>query len=144
MGSPVSYLLDTNIVSEFTRPQIAPGVYRFLDKTPLDAQFISDIVIGEVNFGITLLPDEERRLFYADALNNRIRPMFIGRVLSADKHTWVIWKRLEREGRKRGYTYPQPDLVIAALAKQHAMTIVTRDGKPFREAGIPTFDPWAA
>ena len=45
-------------------------------------------------------------------------------------------------GRKAGHTFSQPDLIIAATAGQHGLTVVSRDTDEFRHAGVPVFDPW--
>ena len=95
-----------------------------------------------MRFGITLLADEGRKKHYDSILNDRIRPLFQGRVLKAGEETWLIWKQLEHKGRQRRYTFQQPDLVIASLAIEHDMCVVTRDSDPFREAGASHHNPW--
>ncbi|MGL5115213.1 MAG: PIN domain-containing protein [Beijerinckiaceae bacterium] len=136
------FLLDTNVISEFGRERPARQVLRFLQAQPLAALFVADVVLAEVRFGVSLLKDEERRQHYAKVLDHEIRPMFQNRILSADEETWLIWKRLESDGRSRRYTFPQPDLVIAALAMEHGLTVVTRDAEPFRQAGAAFVNPW--
>jgi toxin FitB len=136
------YLLDTNVLSDMMRPRVAIGVVQFLEATEASRLFISDINLAELKFGALLLPDPKRRDAILDAVNDRIHPAFSGRILSANEETWLIWKRIEYEGRKRRHTYPQPDLVIAALATQHALIVVTRDTEPFDKADVPVLNPW--
>jgi toxin FitB len=136
------FLLDTNVISEFTKPRPEPRVLAFfMNADPAQLQ-VPDAVLAEIRFGIETLPDASPRHRYRNALENHIRPLFAGRVLSADEDTWLIWKRMERDGRRRRYTFPQPDLVIAALAEQHGLAVVTRDVEPFREAGVIVRNPW--
>jgi toxin FitB len=136
------FLIDTNVISEFGRERPASQVVAFLENQKLESLFIADVVLAEVRFGIALLEDEGRRRHYARILEDQIRPMFRDRLLSVGEETWFIWKRLEREGRQRRYTFQQPDLVIAALAVEYDMCVVTRDTEPFREAGVSYLNPW--
>ena len=139
-----TYLLDTNVISEFTRRNPATGVIQFLEANDLDSLYVADVVLAETAFGLSLIADHERRLRYEAVLNGEVRRLFDGRVLSVDEKSWMIWKQIEWAGRKRGYTFPQPDLVLASLAIQHDCTVVTRDVSPFREANVPVFNPWMA
>jgi toxin FitB len=136
------YLLDTNVLSELMRQHPNAAVMAFMAIVGLDRLFTSDVTYGELAFGASLLGDIARKQAILDDVNERIRPLFAGRVLSADEDTWLIWKRMERDGRRRRYTFPQPDLVIAALAEQHGFAVVTRDVEPFREAGVMVRNPW--
>jgi len=52
------------------------------------------------------------------------------------------WRLLVEDGRKAGHTYSQPDLIIAATALDHGLTVVSRDTSDFRRARVPVFDPW--
>jgi toxin FitB len=136
------FLLDTNVISEFGRERPSASVISCLSALPLDSLFVPDVVLAEVRFGIALLTNETRRMHYDRILKDDIRPMFQDRVLSVGEETWLIWKRLDRAGRDRRYTYPQPDLVIAALALEHDMTMITRYTEPFQQAGARYINPW--
>jgi toxin FitB len=137
-----SFLIDTNVISEFGRERPASQIINFLESQHLDRLFVADVVLAEVRFGISLLADRARQNHYVSILEDHIRPMFRHRVLRAGEETWLIWKRFERDGRQRRYTFQQPDLVIAALAAEHNMCVVTRDTEPFREAGVSYLNPW--
>jgi toxin FitB len=54
------------------------------------------------------------------------------------------WRVLVEEGRKAGHTYSQPDLIIAATALDHGLTMVTRDRGDFEKAGVTVLNPWTA
>jgi toxin FitB len=138
----VNYLIDTNVISEFTRNRPEPRVIKFFETTNLGRLYIPDVVLAEVRFGVESVPDASRREAYQSALDIHIRPLFAGRILSADEDTWLVWKRMEAEGRRRRITYPQPDLLIAALAAQHRLVVVTRDMEPFHATGVKVFNPW--
>jgi toxin FitB len=136
------YLLDTNVISELMRRVPARSVAEFVAAADHSGLYVSDITLAELKFGAELVQDAARQQGIIDALDERVRPLFPGRVLAADEETWLRWKHLDRKARQRRYTFPQPDLVIACLAIQHGLTVVTRDVEPFREAGAAFFNPW--
>jgi len=68
--------------------------------------------------------------------------MFPQRVLELTEDILVEWRLLVEEGRRVGHTYSQPDLMIAATARCHALTVVSRDISPYRRAGAAVLDPW--
>ena len=138
----MSWLLDTNILSELRRPQPEPRVEAFLASKPLDTLYVSVVTLAELRFGIELVPDATRRAAINDWLANRIRPMFDGRVLPISEDIMLRWRLLVEEGRKFGHTFPQPDLIIAATAIEHNLTLVTRDRSGFDKIRIPILNPW--
>jgi len=109
---------------------------------PLDLLYISVVTFAEIRFGIELVKDVARRSELSDRLNHNLRPMFEERVLEISEEIMLKWRLLVEEGRKRGHTYSQPDLIIAATALHHGFTIVSRDTKEYTLAGVPTRNPW--
>jgi predicted nucleic acid-binding protein len=71
-----------------------------------------------------------------------MRPMFEGRTLPVTEDIMVKWSLLAIEGRRSGYTFSQPDLIIAATALHHGLTVVTRNTADFERAGVPLRNPW--
>jgi predicted nucleic acid-binding protein len=67
--------------------------------------------------------------------------MFDQRVLAITEDTMLPWRLLVEEGRKTGHTFSQPDLIIAATAIQHGLTVVTRDRSDYDRAGVPVVNP---
>ena len=64
---------------------------------------------------------------------------------SAEKsiwRSWLKWRTLMEDGRRIGHTYSHPDLVLAATALHHGLTVVTRDRSDFDKARVPVFNPW--
>ena len=53
-----------------------------------------------------------------------------------------VWRLLAEEGRKKGHTFSQPDLIIAATALSHGLTVVSRDRNDDARAGVALFNPW--
>jgi predicted nucleic acid-binding protein len=138
------WLLDTNVVSELRKPNANPAVVSFIDAQRGETLFITDITFAEIVYGIEQLGDPARRADLRSWLETSLRPFFHGRVLGITEQVIIRWKTMVIDGRKRGHTFGQPDLFIAAIAALQDMAVVTRDVSEFVEAGVPTFDPWTS
>jgi len=136
------WLLDTNIVSEIRRPQPEPRVLAFIAVQPLRLLYVSTITFAEIRFGIELLDDAGRRAELNQWLASIVRPMFEGRVLAVTEEVMLKWRLLVEEGRKSGHTFSQPDLIIAATALHHGLTIVSRNISDYRRTRVGVFNPW--
>jgi predicted nucleic acid-binding protein len=136
------FLVDTNVVSELRRPRPSPRVLAFMQETPLEALFLSDIVVAEIRFGIETAPDAMRRDHLANWLETVIRPMFAGRLLSLTEDILLRWRLMLETGRRGGYAIAEPDLMLAATASEYGLTVVTRDTAPFQRFGVSVLDPW--
>jgi len=137
-----AWLLDTNIISELRRPKPEPKVVAFVRGQPLEALYISVVTLAEIRFGIELLPDAARRSELNDWLAHKVRPMFEQQVLAISEDVMFKWRLLVEEGRKTGHTFSQPDLIIAATAQHHGLTVVSRDTNEFATARVAVFNPW--
>lgn len=136
------WLLDTNILSELRRPRPEAKVVAFVRGQPLDLLYVSTVTFAEIRFGIEILGDASRRAELRDWLTHTVRPLFAQRVLALSEDVLLRWRLLVEEGRKSGHTYSQPDLMIAATALHHGLTVVSRDTGEYRGARVPVFDPW--
>lgn len=136
------WLLDTNIVSEIRRPRPEPKVVSAIETQPLELLFISVVTLAEIRFGIEQLEDFKRRTELNNWLSNKVRPMFDQRVLPITEEIMVKWRLLVEDGRKAGYTFSQPDLIIGATAIHYGLTVMTRDTTDYIRAGVPVFNPW--
>lgn len=135
-------LLDTNILSELRRPRPEPKVVAFVSGQPLENLYVSAVIFAEIRFGIERIDDLHKRAALNDWLNLQLRPMFENRVLPVSEDIMFKWRLLVEEGRKVGHTFPQPDLIIAATALHHGLSIVTRDMDGYAKTGIPLINPW--
>ncbi len=136
------WLLDTNILSELRRPKPEPKVAAFVGRQPLERLYVSDVTFAEIRFGIELLEDPARRSGLQDWLTHKIRPMFGQRRLPVSEDVMLKWRLLVESGRKAGHTFSQPDLIIAATALHHGLTVVTRDRGDFDRAAVQVHNPW--
>ncbi|MGH8327193.1 MAG: type II toxin-antitoxin system VapC family toxin [Steroidobacteraceae bacterium] len=137
------WLLDTNILSELRRPKPEPKVIAFVEAQPLERLYVSSVTFAEIRFGIELTPDASRRSELYGWLTHKVRPMFEQRVLEVTEDVMLEWRLLVEEGRKSGHTFSQPDLIIAATAKHHDLTVVSRDTTDYARAHVGVFNPWS-
>jgi predicted nucleic acid-binding protein len=140
----MAWLLDTNILSEGRKPKPDARVTAFYDAQPLDTLYVSVVNIAEIRFGIELQQDLARRAQLNDWLTLSLRPAFAGRILPVTEDILLKWRLLLEDGRKIGHTYSHPDLLLAATALQHGLTVVTRDRSDFDMAQVQVFNPWDA
>jgi len=140
----MAWLLDTNILSELRRPKPEQKVVAFVAGCPLDQLYISAVTLAEIRFGIELVGEPNRRADLNDWLTNKVRPMFGERVLQITEDIMLKWRLLVEEGRKTGHTFSQPDLIIAATAIHHGLTLVTRDRSDYDKTRVPVINPWDA
>jgi hypothetical protein len=96
----------------------------------LDQLYISAVTLAEIRFGIELVGEPNRRADLNDWLANKLRPMFGERVLQITEDIMLKWRLLVEEGRKAGHTFSQPDLIIAATAIHHGLTLVSHQVPP--------------
>ena len=136
------YLLDTNVISELKRAKPDENVSAFIAREPLERLYLSVVTFAEIRFGIELLADAARRSDLNRWLNKKLRPMFRGRELPITEDILLSWRLIIEQGRKRGYTFSHPDVLIAASAAHHGLTVVTRNTREFIEAGVDVTDPW--
>ncbi|MCQ4188054.1 type II toxin-antitoxin system VapC family toxin [Methylocystis suflitae] len=137
------WLLDTNVLSELRRPRPNAKVVAFVAAQPLDRLYVSVVTFAEIRFGIELVTDPARRGELQDWLTLKVRPLFSQRTLPVSEDVMLKWRLLVEEGRKTRYTFSQPDLIIAATALLHGLTVVTRDTGDFEKARTPVVNPWA-
>jgi predicted nucleic acid-binding protein len=136
------WLLDTNVLSELRRPKPDAKVVQFVTGQPLDLLYVSVVTLAEIRFGIELVKDVARRMDLNEWLDHNLRPMFEERVLDVTEDIMLKWRLLVEEGRRRGYTFSQPDLIIAASALHHGLTIVSRDTSEYERAGVRVLNPF--
>jgi len=136
------WLLDTNVLSELRRRKPERKVVAFVAAQPLESLYVSVVTFAEIRFGIERVSDAGRRAELGDWLAHKVRPMFEQRVLAISEDVMFKWRLLVEEGRKVRHTYSQPDLIIAATALDHGLTVVSRDVSDYRRARVPVVNPW--
>jgi predicted nucleic acid-binding protein len=134
----VTYLADANVLSEATKPLPDPKVLGWLQKNEREIA-VDPIVLGELRFGILLLPSGRRR--------RRLEQWFaqgIGRIhcLPWDAATGLRWAELLASLRASAQAMPVKDSMIAATALVHGLTIATRNTSDFAKAGVDIVNPF--
>jgi predicted nucleic acid-binding protein len=138
----VSFLIDTNVVSEWVRPQPDRNVISWLAEVDEDRVFISVISFAEIRRGIEMLPTGRRRERLATWLAEELPLRFEERILDIDRHVAETWGVVMARGQKIGLTLGSMDSFVAATAEAHGLTLVTRNVKDFQRLGISLLDPW--
>jgi predicted nucleic acid-binding protein len=138
----VTFLLDTNVVSEWAKPQLDPGVVAWLDTTDENSLFISVITIGELRLGIESLPQGARRNRLDAWLTQELAPRFDTRIFAVGPSTAGIWGRITARRQAAGRPISVTDAYLAATAEEHDLTVVTRNVSDFAATGIRLINPW--
>ena len=136
------WLLDTNVLSELRRPRPDRRVLALVAAQPLELLHVSSVTLAEIRFGFEGVTDANRRAELVEWLAHKVRPMFDGRVLPVSEDIMFKWRLLVEEGRKVGHTFSQPDLIIAATALHHGLTVVSRDTADYLRTRVALINPW--
>lgn len=138
----MTYLLDTNVVSEWVRPRPDPGVMAFLSSTDEDLLFLSVITLAELRRGVERLPSGRRRAALNDWLEDDLSQRFDGRMLGVDAPVAGIWGRIMAREQRGGRTPGVMDVWIASIAEARGLILVTRDTTDFTPLVGRVFNPW--
>jgi predicted nucleic acid-binding protein len=136
----VSFLVDTNVLSEAIRKTPNPEVVRWLRDNE-QALYVSAITIGELRRGIERLPAGKRRRALADWLA-RVCDAMKGRILSFNVSVAHVWGQMKAKWDGEGHVIPSIDSQLAATAVRYGLTLVTRDEKHFRNTGVRRLNPF--
>lgn len=137
----MSYLIDTNVLSELRRKAPDPRVLHWFAERPAGALHVSVLTLGVIRRGIETLPDEPRRLRLTDWLETELPAYFVGRMLPVDVAVAERWGRLLAAA---GQPLPAIDSLLVATAARHGLVLVTRNVRDVQGLGVELIDPWAS
>ena len=137
----MSYLVDTNVLSELRRRDPDPNVVRWLDGRPATTLYLSVLTLGELRKGIEALPEGARKRRLLDWLEVELPGFFAGRVLPIDSRVADRWGHLLAQC---GRPLPAIDSLLAATALIHGLALVTRNVRDFQYQGLVVIDPWTS
>ena len=138
----MSFLLDTNVVSEWTKPRPDQGVTDWLAQVDEDSVFLSVVTFAELRHGIERLPPSKRRSRLDEWLRIDLPLRFEQRILAVDGAIADGWGRLVARREAAGRPIHAMDALIAATAEAHALTLVTRNSADFKESITSVVNPW--
>jgi toxin FitB len=138
------YLLDTNIISNITRPNPSASLLAWMEEQSDNDLFISALTIGEVQRGVLEKPKGKKRTLLEAWFTGPEGPqaLFAGRVLPFDEKAGLIWARLMAEGTAKGRPRSALDMIVAAVAEVNGCVVVTDNEKDF--AGLKFINPLRA
>ncbi|HIJ64022.1 MAG TPA: type II toxin-antitoxin system VapC family toxin [Rhodospirillaceae bacterium] len=127
------YLLDTNIISNITKPAPSESLRGWLGEQNDEDLFIASLTLAEIRRGVLEKPAGKRRDQLEVWFSGPEGPqaLFAGRVLPFDENAGLIWARLMANGRTLGRPRSALDMIIAAVAEAHGCTVVTDNEKDF-------------
>jgi toxin FitB len=138
----MSFLLDTNVVSEWTKPRPNPGVIDWLANVDEDSVYLSVVTLAELRHGIERLSPGKRRTQLDEWLRADLPLRFEDRILPIDAVVADQWGHVVARSESTGRPIHAMDALIAATAEVHSLTLVTRNSADFSETAKSIVDPW--
>jgi len=134
----VTYLVDANVLSEATKPEPNPKVVEWLRQNEREIA-VDPIILGELKFGILLLPRGKRRARLEQWFEEGIQRIYC---VAWEADTGLRWARLLADLRATGRSMSVKDSLIAATALHNDLAVVTRNQRDFENAGVEVVDPF--
>ncbi len=137
----MSYLLDTNVLSELRRKSPDAGVVEWFSGRPATTLYLSVLTLGELRKGFEGVSDAKRRMALTDWLETDLPSFFSGRILPVDGPVADRWGRMLASA---GRPIPAIDSLLGATAVQHGLSMVTRNERDFVGLGLDVINPWTS
>lgn len=137
----MNYLMDTCLLSEVRKNTPNPSVIEWISQCDENAMYISALSIGELQYGISQLPESHKKNGLIMWFND-LTDSFDGRILPVSHTVSILWGNTRARLKKQGIQLPVIDGLIAATAEVHSMTLVTRNSKDFKNTSVQLFNPW--
>lgn len=135
-------LLDTNVLSEQFRAKPDERVLTWLNDQPLETLYLSAMTVAEIRAGVALMPEGKRKKTLSDRIEEKLLPLFAGRVLPFDMSCTRAYAAVLATAKRSGSGIAAADAVIAATALDGGFSVATRDTSPFEAAGVTVINPW--
>jgi len=137
-------LLDTNVVSEVMKTQPAEAVVAWLNGQDSERLFVSAVTIGEITYGLRILPDGKRRSGLRERFERFVVLAFDQRVLAYDESAARVYGELMGDRKELGLPMSVPDGQVAAIARLNHLAVATRNVLDFENCGIDVLNPFEA
>lgn len=138
----MSYLLDTCVLSEYSQMQPNPKVLAWIDSIAESRLYVSALSLGEIRQGAAHVANSKKSLRLMAWLEGELLPRFEHRVLSVDIEIALLWGELRGALLRKGKPVSLFDSLIAATARVHGLSVVTRNVRDFKHLGVEIIDPW--
>ena len=137
------YLLDTNVISEYSRKKSPDERLRkWVDSQDEATLYLSVLTLGEIRKGTTLLPPGKKRTELEKWLEAELPARFNDRLLSITGRIAEVWGGMAAQAQMKGMTLAVIDGLLAATAMNHELTVATRNVKDFNVCKVPVINPW--
>jgi len=137
-------VLDTNVLSALMRAKPDRAVVRWLNGLAAESMWTTSITLCEVQFGIDVLPDGERKTALQNAFHQAVYVDMQGRILDFDAPAAIAAGTIAARQRALGRSIDMRDTQIAGIIAARRATLATRNVRHFAGAGITTLNPWSA
>jgi predicted nucleic acid-binding protein len=135
-------ILDTNVVSEGTKPSPSEAVMNWLAGQIPSEVFVTTITVAEVLYGVEAVPHGKRRNWLLAAADRMFAQDFAGRILPFDEDAARAYATIVASRNASGRPISQFDAMIAAIARTNRATVATRNIADFEHCGVQLVDPW--
>jgi predicted nucleic acid-binding protein len=136
-------VLDTNVVSEAMKVDVAPQVRAWLNAQAAETLYLTSVTLAELRYGVAIMPSGRRKDSLMRACDS-VFGLFSDRVLPFDADAAHHYAALAATARASGRGFPTPDGYIAAIAASHGFIVASRDAGPFQAGGLRVINPWEA
>ncbi|MBU6298475.1 MAG: type II toxin-antitoxin system VapC family toxin [Alphaproteobacteria bacterium] len=138
----MSFLLDTNVVSEWVKPRPDPGVVAWLSDADEDRLYLSVMTLAELRRGVERLADGARRKRLDAWLSHDLALRFEGRILPIVDSVADVWGKITARREAAGMPISVVDAFIAATAEVHGLALITRNTSDFKTSVKTMINPW--
>ncbi|HVC80960.1 MAG TPA: type II toxin-antitoxin system VapC family toxin [Chloroflexota bacterium] len=138
----MTYLLDTNVISEVIKPRPTAAVVAWFASQPNTSTYLSVLTLGEIEQGIVRSPNPQPAQELRRWLEEELPSQFHGRVLSVDATIMKTWGRITGHALQRGLPTSYVDSLLAATAITHDLIPVTRNIKDVEAFPVQALNPW--
>jgi len=132
------YLIDTNIISNFTKPAPSPSLIAWMTEQSDEDLFIASLTVAEIRRGVLEKPAGKRRdqleIWFSGPQGPQA--LFAGRVLPFDEKAALIWARLMADGKAKGRPRSGLDTIIAAVAEANGCVVATDNERDFEDIEV--------
>ena len=138
----MKYLLDTCVISELVKKAPTPSVVKWLNGIDETNFYLSVLTLGELQKGISKLPDSARKDELQTWIESDLVARFESRILDLDLETALAWGRMQGVAEQNGTRLPVMDSLIAASAAARSLVVVTRNTKDIERCNVKVLNPW--